>query len=349
MRAGIVTGKESFELVDMGDPSPTDGQVVVAIQRCGICGSDVHAYQQGWPYSPAVCGHEWVGAIAEIGPGVGGTELAERLSPGVRVAGGQAPGCGSCRECRADLSQFCRVARSAYSGRDAPASGGFAPYLTLAVNRLILVPDLVTDDEAALIEPASVAMHAVRRSRLAAGDVACVVGCGPIGLMAIQCARLGGATTIIAVEPDESRQAVALALGADIAVAPGEDLHQAVNEHTDGLRADIAFDCAGIPQTLQQSVDMVRSGGSVCLVGVSGNAATINPMRWMMKEVSVDTSILFTLDEMAMTAKLIAQGRIKTDGMVAGTVNLDELPGAVDDLANKRVDAIKLLVDPTAG
>lgn len=349
MRAGIVTGKEQFELLDMDDPVPGDGQVVVAIQRCGICGSDVHAYQEGWPYSPAVCGHEWVGTIADVGPGVGATSLGERLTSGTRVAGGQAPGCGSCQECRSDLSQFCRVAGSQYSGRNAPASGGFAPFLTLAANRLILVPDSISDDEAALIEPGSVAMHAVRRSRLAVGDVACVVGCGPIGLMTIQSARLGGATTIIAVEPDEGRRSVALSLGADVAVAPGEDLRQAVNEHTAGLRADIAFDCAGIPQTLQQSVDMVRSGGSVCMVGVSGGVATINPMRWMMKEVSVDTSIMFNLDEMAMTAQLVADGRIKTEGMIAGTVTLDELPATVDDLANRRIDAIKLLVDPTAG
>jgi threonine dehydrogenase-like Zn-dependent dehydrogenase len=85
------------------------------------------------------------------------------------------------------------------------------------------------------------------------------------------------------------------------------------------------------------------------MVGVSGGTATINPMRWMMKEVSVDTSIMFNLDEMAITAKLVAQGRINTDGMIAGTVTLDELADTVDDLANKRVDAIKLLVDPTAG
>lgn len=349
MRAGIVTGKEQFELVEVGDPAPEDGQVVVAIQRCGICGSDVHAYQEGWPYSPAVCGHEWVGTIADVGPGVEASPMADRLTPGTRVAGGQAPGCGSCRECRADLPSFCRVSASQYSGRNAPTSGGFAPFLTLAANRLIVVPESLSDEDAALIEPASVAMHAVRRSRLAVGDVACVVGCGPIGLMTIQCARLGGATTIIAVEPDAGRRAIALALGADVAVAPGAELREAVNQHTDGLRADIAFDCAGIPQTLQQSVDMVRSGGSVCMVGVSGGVATINPMRWMMKEVSVDTSIMFSLDEMASTAQLVAGGRIKTDGMVAGTVTLDQLPGTVDDMANRRLDAIKMLVDPTAG
>ena len=346
MRAGIVTGKGQFDLVEVADPSPSEGQVVVAISRCGICGSDVHAYQEGWPYAPGICGHEWVGTIVDVGPGQPSSNVP---GEGERVVGGMAPGCGSCQECRAGISEFCRVAASEYSGRNAPSSGGFAPFLTLSTTRLTPVPDGVTDDQAALIEPAAVAMHAIRRSRLAVGDVACVVGCGPIGLMAIQCARLGGAGRIIAVEPDPERQAIALALGADAAVAPGEELRAVVNDYTSGLRADIAYDCAGIPQTLQQSVDMVRQGGSVCMVGVSGGEATVSPMRWMMKEVSVDTSLAFNLDEMTLCADMVAKGAISTDGMIGGTVTLDELPGTVDDLANRKIKAIKTLVDPTAG
>ena len=343
MRAGVITGKGRFELLEADDPSPREGEVVVAIDRCGVCGSDVHAYHEGWPYSPGICGHEWTGRVVELGAEVRGLET------GARVVGAQAPGCGACRECRAGLPQFCRVASSEYSGRNAPTSGGFAPYLTLNANRLITVPDGVDHDQAALIEPATVALHAIRRSRLAVGDVACVVGCGPIGLMALQCARVAGAGTVIAVEPDETRRALAIQLGADAAVPPGAELREAVNEHTNGLRADIAFDCAGIPQTLQQSVDMVRQGGSVCMVGVSGGEATIQPMRWMMKEVSVDTSMLFTLDEMAIAAALIADGRIRTRELVADTITLDDLPTVIADMAQRRNTAIKILVDPSAG
>ena len=345
MRAGLVTGKGQFEFVEVDDPAPRSGQVVLAIKRCGICGSDVHAFQEGWPYAAGICGHEWTGEVVDLGDDV----ASQLVAVGDRVVGGQAPGCNSCRECRAGLHQFCRVASSAYTGRTAPSSGGFAPFMTLDADRLVVLPESVDEEQAALIEPASVAMHAVRLSRLTVGDVACVVGCGPIGLMAIQCVRLGGAGVIIAVEPDEGRRATALSLGADVAVAPGEDLRAAVDEHTGGMRADIAFDCAGIPQTLQQSVDMVRQGGSVCMVGVSSGIAEIQPMRWMMKEVSVDTSILFTLDEMAICTDLVAAGRLQTRPFVAGTITLDDLPTMIEDMANRRTDAIKILVDPTAG
>ncbi len=343
MRTGLVTGKERFELREVDEPTPGPGEALVEISLCGICGSDVHAYAEGWPYAPGICGHEWVGSIVAVGADV------QVVGVGDRVTGGLAPGCGQCPECRADHPAYCSTARSYYMGPKAPASGGFAPFMAASADRLVRVPDELTDDDAAVIEPASVALHAVRRSRLRAGDVTCVVGCGPIGLLVAQCARLAGAGTVIAVEPDAGRRRLALEVGADAAVAPGAEMREAVNEATGGLRADIAFDCAGIPQTIQQSVDMVRYGGSVCIVGVTGSDATIRPNRWLFKEVSVDTSLAFTLDEMRAAAGFIADGRISVAPLVQGKITLDELPQTIDDLATRRNTAIKLLVDPTAG
>jgi (R,R)-butanediol dehydrogenase/meso-butanediol dehydrogenase/diacetyl reductase len=343
MRAGLVTGKERFELREVDEPTPGPAEAVIETSLCGICGSDVHAYAEGWPYAPGICGHEWVGSIVAVGDDVVG------FSTGQRVTGAVAPGCGDCPECRADHPAYCSTARSFYSGPDAPASGGFAPYMAVSANRLVTVPDALTDADAAVIEPVSVALHAVRRSRLRTGDVACVVGCGPIGLLTAQCVRLAGAGMVIAVEPDAERRALALQTGADVAVEPGAATREAVNDATGGLRADIAFDCAGIPQTIQQSVDMVRFGGSVCIVGVTGSDATIRPNRWLFKEISVDTSLAFTLDEMRAAGSFIADGRISVAPLVQGTLTLDELPQTIDDLATRRNTAIKLLVDPTAG
>lgn len=343
MRAGMVIGKGQFELRDVDEPAPGACDALVEISLCGICGSDVHAYVEGWPYAPGVCGHEWVGTVAAVGA------VVTEVGVGDRVTGGLAPGCGGCAQCRADLGAYCSTSRSRYFGADAPVSGGFAPYMSLRADRLVRVPDDVSDGDAAVIEPASVALHAVRRSRMRPGDVVCVVGCGPIGLLSAQCARLAGAGLVIAVEPDATRRELALATSADVAVAPGPELRAAVNEATGGLRADIAIDCAGIPQTIQQSVDMVRSGGSVCIVGVTGSDAVISPIRWITKEVSVDTSLVFTLDEMRAAAGFIADGRIVVAPLVEGTIALDDLPTTIDDLAAKRNTAVKLLVDPTAG
>ena len=343
MRAGLVTGKGQFELVEREDPAPNADEVVVAIQRCGICGSDVHAYVEGWKYSPSVCGHEWVGVIAAAGRDV------INVKEGDRVTGAIAPGCGACLECRNDLSQYCRTAWSDYAGPTGPTSGGFAPFLGLKAERVIAIPEAIDTDDAALIEPASVAFHAVRKSQLRVGDVVCVVGCGPIGLLTAQVAKAAGAGVVIAVEPDESRRRLALATGSDIAVAPGDELRAVLDELTQGLQADLAFDCAGIPQTMQQSVDMVRRGGSVCLVGVTGQEAQINPIRWISKEVTLNSSIVFTLEEMKATSNMIADGRLSVTPLRDVVIDLDSLGSTIDDLAERRIDAVKILVDPTAG
>ena len=343
MRAGLVTGKGQFELVEREDPAPNADEVVVAIQRCGICGSDVHAYVEGWKYSPSVCGHEWVGVIAAAGRDV------INVKEGDRVTGAIAPGCGACLECRNDLSQYCRTAWSDYAGPTGPTSGGFAPFLGLKAERVIAIPEAIDTDDAALIEPASVAFHAVRKSQLRVGDVVCVVGCGPIGLLTAQVAKAAGAGVVIAVEPDESRRRLALATGSDIAVAPGDELRAVLDEMTQGLQADLAFDCAGIPQTMQQSVDMVRRGGSVCLVGVTGQEAQINPIRWISKEVTLNSSIVFTLEEMKATSNMIADGRLLVTPLRDIVIDLDSLGSTIDDLAERRIDAVKILVDPTAG
>lgn len=343
MRAGLVTGKGQFELVEREDPAPNADEVVVAIQRCGICGSDVHAYVEGWKYSPSVCGHEWVGVIAAAGRDV------INVKEGDRVTGAIAPGCGACLECRNDLSQYCRTAWSDYAGPTGPTSGGFAPFLGLKAERVIAIPEAIDTDDAALIEPASVAFHAVRKSQLRVGDVVCVVGCGPIGLLTAQVAKAAGAGVVIAVEPDESRRRLALATGSDIAVTPGDELRAVLDELTQGLQADLAFDCAGIPQTMQQSVDMVRRGGSVCLVGVTGQEAQINPIRWISKEVTLNSSIVFTLEEMKATSNMIADGRLSVTPLRDVVIDLDSLGSTIDDLAERRIDAVKILVDPTAG
>lgn len=344
MRAGLITGKGQFELIEKEDPTPEAHDVVVAVERCGICGSDVHAYVEGWKYAPGICGHEWVGVVAAVGREV------LNVTEGERVTGALAPGCGKCMECRNDLSRYCRTAWSDYSGPTAPTSGGFAPFLQLKAERVISIPEGISTDDAALIEPASVAFHAVRRSRLRVGDVVCVVGCGPIGLLTAQVAKAAGAGVVVAVEPDENRRKLALMTGSDIAVSPGEELRGTLDELTQGLRADIAFDCAGIPQTLQQSVDMVRRGGSVCLVGVTSQEARISPLRWVGKEISLDTSMVFSLEEMKATANMVLDGRLLVAPLRNNeAVDLDALGVTIDALAERRIDAVKILVDPSAG
>ena len=202
VKAGLVTGLRRFELVEVPEPVARPGVAVAAIALCGICGTDVHGFASADPYNPAICGHEWVGTVIATGDGV--TNVAE----GDRVVPGSAPACGACPECRSGRPDYCARAFLGVIGRDAlaPPHGAFAPRLALDARRLVPVPSSLTDVQAAVVEPTTVALHAVRRTPPRPGGTVVVQGCGPIGLLTLQCARAEGAEHLIAVEPDAGRR-----------------------------------------------------------------------------------------------------------------------------------------------
>jgi (R,R)-butanediol dehydrogenase/meso-butanediol dehydrogenase/diacetyl reductase len=338
MRAGLVTGQRRFELVEVPEPEARPGTAVVHITRCGICGTDLHGFLGSDPYTPSICGHEWVGTVAELGAGV------DHLTEGDRVVAGIAPACGRCPECTAGRTAYCVQAFLGMIGRDrlAPPHGGFAPRIAVDAARLVRVDLALTDDEAAIVEPTTVALHAVLRSRPRAGEVVVVQGCGPIGLLTLQCALALDAAAVIAVEPDAKRRELALSLGADEALSPAD-----AAARFGRAGADLVFECAGVPSTVQQAVDLVRRGGRVNLVGLASGTATIAPGSWLVKEVSVVASLGYLHHEFGEAIALIADGSVQVAPLHDCTVTLAELPAAIAELADDPSSAIKVLVDVT--
>jgi (R,R)-butanediol dehydrogenase/meso-butanediol dehydrogenase/diacetyl reductase len=229
-------------------------------------------------------------------------------------------------------------------GRDrlAQPHGGFAPRIAIDAARLVRVDLALTDDEAAVVEPTTVALHAVLRSRPRAGEVVVVQGCGPIGLLTLQCALALDAAAVIAVEPDAKRRELALSLGADEALSPAD-----AAARFGRAGADLVFECAGVPSTVQQAVDLVRRGGRVNLVGLASGTATIAPGSWLVKEVSVVASLGYLHHEFGEAIALIADGSVQVAPLHDRTVTLAELPAAIAELADDPSSAIKVLVDVT--
>lgn len=340
MRAGIVTAPRRFELVEFDDPTPAPGAAVVEVHLCGICGTDLHGYLGPEPYNPAICGHELVGTVAALGEGV------RSLEEGQRVIAGIAPPCGCCVECRAGRATWCTTAFLGMIGRDplAPPHGGFAPRVAYDASRLISVPEALSDDEAALIEPATVAYHALARTPPRPSDVVLVQGCGPIGLLVVQCARAFGAGTVVAVEPHAPRRRLATALGADEALTPDQ-----ARQRFGRSGADLVLECAGVPAAVQAAVDLTRRGGVVNLVGVASGAATIQPGAWLVKEVTITSSLGYLHHEFTATMGLVASGRLDVGALTERTIVLDELPSTIAELADNPSAAVKVLVDPRDG
>jgi (R,R)-butanediol dehydrogenase/meso-butanediol dehydrogenase/diacetyl reductase len=204
--------------------------------------------------------------------------------------------------------------------------------------------DALTDEQAALVEPATVAFHGVRNAGIRLGDFVVVQGCGPIGAIALQVARVCGAGTAMVIEPSPARRALAARLGADIVVHP-DDAATTLADITNGLGADVVVECAGVPATVQSAVDHARPGGQVMLIGLSDLPATIHPATWLAKEVVVRGSIAYAHREFEMCMDLIASGRVDVRPVHTSTVALDALDGALQRLADGASDETKILVD----
>ncbi|WP_129843491.1 zinc-binding dehydrogenase [Streptomyces sp. RFCAC02] len=322
-------------------PAP-DG-VVVDITYTGICGTDVHGWTDGHMLPPAVFGHEWTGTIRAVGDGVTG------LAVGQRVVGGVGPACGRCRQCVAGHARQCDTVFAEANGVDAaaPAHGAFATRVRVAARRVLPVPDGITDVEAALVEPATVTFHAVRRVGMELGSVAVVQGAGPIGLLTAQHARNAGAGRIIVSEPSEARRAAAQRLGFTDVVAP-DGLAPLLQDVTGGLGADVLFECAGVASLLQPSAELVRRGGVLALLGFPLTPSTVSYGDWQSRELTVIGSLAYNHEDFVGTMRAIAQGRIDVAALHTGTIGLSDLDGMLAELDSGRSTHAKVLVDPRA-
>jgi (R,R)-butanediol dehydrogenase / meso-butanediol dehydrogenase / diacetyl reductase len=339
--AALITAKETVTFRRFSQAAPRSGCVTVDISLCGICGTDINSFRSGHLHSPAVCGHEWVGTVAAAGAGVDG------LQEGDRVVLAVPPACGRCPECHKGLGEYCRTASLVAMGRDplAPPHGGFAGTITVRATRVMHAHPALTDEVAAQVEPATVAFHGVRRSGITAGDTVVVQGAGPIGLLALQFARAAGAGDVLVVEPSPTRRRLATELGAINAVTPDEAA-ECVQDHTQGIGADVVIECAGVPRLLQTAVDLARSGGVVQLLSFLSEPATVNAARWLAKQVTVVASNAFTHDDFRRSMTFLADGRVRAQPLHSRTVRLDELEATLTGLSAGPSDDIKVLVDP---
>lgn len=341
MLAALIEGGR-VEFREFEPPRPRPGGVVVDIAYCGICGTDLHAYVSGAAYNPAVCGHEWTGTIGAVG------DAATGLAEGDRVVVAVPPPCGQCVECRRGLAERCRVTFAYAVGRDphAPSHGGFARAIAVDAGRVVPVREGLSDEEAAQVEPATIAFHAVRRSPLQLGDVAVIQGAGPIGMLVMQFVRAAGAGTVIVVEPSEPRRRLARQLGADLTAAPGSEAVETIAQHTRGLGADAVYECAGRAELVQTAVDLARRGGSVTMIGYPSEWASIHAAGWMVKEISLTTSLAYNHEDFERAMALMADGRVRVEPLHTRTVGLADLEAALGDLASGLSTETKVLVDP---
>jgi (R,R)-butanediol dehydrogenase / meso-butanediol dehydrogenase / diacetyl reductase len=325
MRAAALTASGSFEVVAVPDPSPGDGELVLRVRACGICGSDLKAYR----YFPpgAVLGHEFCGDVVAVGPGAGG------WSAGEFAASLPVRSCGRCRWCLGGEPAHCE--RADLLGLGGPA-GAFAEYVRVtAATSVLLPPELGA--YGALVEPLSVGLHTVSAARLRPGDRVLVIGAGNVGMAVTTWACRLGAGEIVVSDPAPARRAGAAAFGASGAHDPADGPPSGA--------FDVVFECAGMPGTVQAAIDAVGVHGRVVVAGVCTAPDPVAHVAAVMKEVHVRYAAYYRTEEFASAARLVASGAVDPAPFVSRTVPLGGLGGAFDDLESGSGDR-KVLVDP---
>jgi 2-desacetyl-2-hydroxyethyl bacteriochlorophyllide A dehydrogenase len=261
--------------------------------------------------------------------------------------------CGNCWFCRKGEPDLCYQHRRIEMQRSGQAqggaslgAGGYGPLTRTMESRLMRIPDGLDDRQAACVEPAAVGYHAVRKSGMELGDRVVILGAGPIGLFTLQCAREAGARRVVVVEPAAHRAHAAKTLGADVVIGPSESatLGPAVSD-AGGGPPDTVFDAAGVPATLQRSVDIVRPGGRVMMVGVSFDNAPVKPSTWVTKRVSVRAAFAYSRADYAATIDLMERRRVDVDPLVSSIVPASRLPETFESMLGPNTE-IKVLVDP---
>ncbi len=329
MRAVRLLEDHHLEVADIPAPEAIPGEVVVRVDGCGICGSDLTSYKVGL-FTDAVPGHEVAGVIDAVGDGVSGWSAGE-----LAVIDPKIP-CGVCDDCRAGASYRCAMALTAGIGfaRD----GGFAELVAVPSSLLHRLPPGLALEHACLVEPLSVAIHGVERARLHAGDAAVVIGLGPIGLFTVATLQARGIGPIIGVDPVEDRRTIALDLGAATVVS---ELRE-VRSHIAATRAVI--ECSGYAPLLHAAADLVAPGGRLVLVGVPFGESTVIPLMWVTREIEIVGSIASDSSDFAVSLAMLAADR-GIAGVATRRVGLAQVPEVFEELITPSSGG-KVIVDP---
>jgi len=345
MKVQLFTEIGKLEARDKPKPVIQEGEVLVKVEYCGICGSDVHGYLHGIMVAPGtVMGHECSGVVAEVGSEV------KDFKPGDRVVVKPIPQCKECYWCERGQYSLCPKAFERGFGITPANDGAFAEYLRVKYPKetIFKLPPEVSFEEGALIEPLSTSLHAVRSSRFKPGDFTVVLGAGMIGLGVLQFLKLGGAGSIVVLEISPEKSRLAMELGADLVLNPETGLQgitEKIMELTNGVGADVVFECAGVPASFQTCINYVKGGGQVVVAGIVDQPVEVQPFFMVLKEVEMKF-ILGYFDEFKYVIDFLQKKKINTRALISDTISLDE----VEEKGFKRLissrDLVKILVKP---
>jgi 2-desacetyl-2-hydroxyethyl bacteriochlorophyllide A dehydrogenase len=335
MPAAVYVGDGRLAVEEVPCPEPGSDEVLVEISECGICGSDLHMVLERRAKPGAILGHEWSGVVAAAPTGSG-------WSPGDRVVGNPAPGCGGCRPCLRGRPSVClNRASAAYVGYQ----GAFCRYKTVAANRLIRIPDSLPTRVAALTEPTAIVLHALRVSGVSPNDRVLVTGAGPVGLLIVAALRAQGVADVTVSEPSPVRRQRALEVGALRAVAPETMVEPSLGMPVAEPYA-VIFECSGAAIAVEAGLGQLDYAGTLVIVGTGFQPPRFNQNRMIIFELEIVGAYNYNDEGFRPAVDLLNSGTMPIESLIEPEdVSLSEVMDSMEQLSRGQIPS-KVMVRP---
>jgi L-iditol 2-dehydrogenase len=332
----IQPGKIVFSQVPKPQVNP--GEVLIEVKTCGVCGSDVHVWRGKHPFTsyPIIQGHEFAGLIASVGKGVAG------LSPGRKVTVEPSLVCGKCYPCRHGKYNICDNLKVMGFQTD----GCHRNFFAVPAQKVIPLPDEMSFEAGAMVEPTAVGVHAVKKAALKEGSTAVILGAGPIGLLTMQVAKGLGAAKVMITDIVDFRLEAARRLGADCVVnAYHQDIPTAVNQEFGKDGADLIFECVGAEQALETAIQTARKGSRIIVVGVVGGRPPLSIGLLQDRELEMIGTLMYMQEDFLTAIELINSGKVTPEEMITNRFKFGDLPQAYREADENKDRNLKVMVE----
>ena len=338
MKGAVFEGKHMIVIKeDLTKPTIEEDEVLIKTKKVAICGSDVGSYEVGGPYFPGnVLGHEFSGEVVDVGAKV------KKIKVGSRVTVNPQLPCNKCYYCLHDQENMCKIKNYALGTTE---NGAMREFLNVKAERVHLLPDNVSFEHAAMVEPISVALYAVIESDFQIGQTATVIGAGPIGLFVIQVLKAAGADKIFVLEPVEFKQKKALELGANNVYKPTA-WKKITRQVDNNIGTDHVYDCVGLSTTFITSLNVIKKGGKITLIGMHASSFEINNILYMTtNNITVRGVYGYNQEIFRIAINLLEQQKILVDPLITKKIKLEDVPAIFEKLSKPEHDELKVIVE----
>lgn len=337
MLQAVMTEPGQIEFRDVDKPTPQDHEVVIQVRRIGVCGSDIHVFHGLHPYTgyPVIQGHEVSGIVAEVG------SQATSLAAGDKVTFTPQVTCGACYPCQHGMYHICESLKVMGFQTD----GAAQEYFAVDADKVLKVPDHVTLDQAAMVEPVSVAVHALSRGGDVQGKKVLVLGAGTIGNLVGQVAKALGAGSVMITDISEYKLDKARQCGLDFTANPHkEDLGQAILRDLGRDRADLILECVGIQDTITEAVESARKGTTIVIVGVFGEKPVVDIGLIQDRELSLVGTLMYQKGDYEKAIELVSSGKLCLDKMITNHFTFEEYMEAYKTIDAAKGNVMKVMI-----